>query len=316
MDRPEGRGAWGALGFLADRIVVLFMGVGVGVMITLAYGGGGTLRLGAAAVAAGAARTQPVAKGRPAPPPAPAPVCAPALPPRLAVRIARGEPVTVGVYGDSFGQGVWAALHAMLAKDNITVLEASREGVGFTRYQTLDLERAAAEGLAAQPVDIAVIMIGANDTQGVFDDAGHHAYALMTPGWKGVYGGRIERFVKQLRGQGALVYWIGLPVMREANYDRDVAALDDFLSDKMAALCVPFVPTRALSADPRGQFNLYLPQPGEAAPPRMRANDGIHMTFAGYERLARPVADRIHADLAAAAALTGARLQGREPPRA
>ncbi len=320
MNRPEGRSALGGLAFLADRIVVLFMGVGVGAMIALAYVGGGTPRFAAGApLMASPDRRAPV-KANPTAPPAPSPTatrdCDRALPPRLAVRIAQGRPVTVAVYGDSFGQGVWAALHTMLAREDVQVLEESREGSGFTRYQTLDLERAAAQDLAAQPVDIAVIMVGANDTQGVFDDAGRHAYALMTPGWKAVYGGRVERFVRRLRGQGALVYWIGLPVMRQAAFDRDIAALDDFISLRMSALCVPFIPTRDLSADAQGRFNLYLPGPGEAAPPRMRANDGIHMTFAGYERLARPVADRIHADLAAAAALTRSQAPGGEPPRA
>ncbi len=318
MDRCEGRSVLGALAFLADRIVVLFLGVGVGAMIALAFVNGGTPRPGARAPLAEASIAGPPVKASPPSPLAPAATrdCDTALPPRLAVRIAQGRPVTLAVYGDSFGQGVWAALHSLLAKDDIQVLQESREGSGFTRYQTLDLERAAAQDLAAEPVDIAVIMVGANDTQGVFDDAGRHAYALMTPGWKAVYGGRIERFVRRLRGQGALVYWIGLPVMRQAAFDRDIAALNDFLSDRMSSLCVPFIATRDLSADAQGRFNLYLPGPGEAAPPRMRANDGIHMTFAGYERLARPVADRIHADLAAAAALTRSQASDREPPRA
>jgi hypothetical protein len=316
VGRTDGAAWRGRLAFLGDRIVVLFIGVGVGAMIALAYVSGGTLRLGAQGPRAAAPVAATAAPPRLSPPPTPAALdCATPFPPRLAERIALARPVTVGVFGDSFGEGVWAALHALLAKDNVVVVEESRLGAGFTRYQTLDLERAAAESLATRPVDIAVIMIGANDTQGVFDDAGRHAYALMTPGWKAVYGARIDRFVRRLRDQGALVYWIGLPVMRQADYDRDIAALNDFLAARMAAQGVPFLPTRALSVDPEGRFNLYLPGPGEAAPPRMRANDGVHMTFAGYERLARPVAERIHAYLAAAARIS-AQAPAPETPRA
>ena len=79
--------------------------------------------------------------------------------------IADGEmPVTIGVFGDSFGDGVWAALYRRLAKDNVKVLRLSQEGTGFTRYQVVNLETKAAEQLKADPVDIAVIVTGANDT--------------------------------------------------------------------------------------------------------------------------------------------------------
>ncbi len=164
----------------------------------------------------------------------------------------------------------------------------------------LDLEQRAAEQLRDKPVDIAVIVTGANDTQGLFDDDHKHAYALMTPGWKAIYGARLQRFVGLIRGQGAMVYWLGLPKMRQPGYDRDVVALDDFYAAEMASLDVPYLSTRELSADGTGAFNLYLTDPGDHEPRLMRANDGVHMTMAGYERLAGPLIDRIRAYLARA----------------
>jgi hypothetical protein len=234
--------------------------------------------------------------------PAPPAECAAPFPPRLTARIAAGQPVTIGVFGDSFADGVWAALYRRMGKDNVKVLKLGQEGTGFTRYQTLNLERKAADNLKAEPVDIAVVIIGANDTQGLFDDDHLHAYALMSPGWKTVYGARIDRFVSLIRDQGAMVYWVGLPKMRQPGYDQDIAAVGDFQASRMAALNVPFLTTRELSVDPRGEFNLYLDDPDTHAPRLMRANDGVHMTMAGYERLAGPLIDRIHGYLAHAAA--------------
>jgi hypothetical protein len=211
-----------------------------------------------------------------------------------------GAPVTIGVFGDSFGDGVWAALYRRLAKDNVRIVKLSQEGTGFTRYQVLDLEQRAADQLRDQPVDVAVIVTGANDTQGLFDDDHKHAYALMTPGWKAIYGARLERFVTLIRGQGAMVYWLGLPKMRQPGYDQDVAALDDFYAAEMNRLDVPYLSTRELTADGSGAFNLYLRGPGDQAPRLMRTNDGVHMTAAGYERLAGPLIERIRAYLARA----------------
>ncbi len=281
------------LAFLADRTVVLFLGVGVGAAMALAFVGGGVIRLDGNGGPAAAAKPGRIVE-------AATTVCPTPIPPNVARKVALGQPVTIGVFGDSFGDGVWAALYRRLAKDNVKVLRLSQEGTGFTRYQVVNLEEKAAEQLKAEPVDIAVIVTGANDTEGTWDDAHAHAYALMTPKWKAIYAARIDRFVGLLRGQGAMVYWVGLPKMRQARYDSDVAALDDFYASRMAALGAPFFPTRALSADAAGDFNLYLADPVTKAPRLMRANDGIHMTPSGYERLAGPLIDRIRADLARA----------------
>jgi hypothetical protein len=298
---PEGGApAWPArLLFLADRIVVLFVGVGVGAAIALAFAGDGSVRLGGAPLRAPQVPVS--APARPAAAPPSAIDCATPYPPRLLGRLATGQPVTVGVFGDSFGDGVWAALYHKLGKANVRVLRLSEEGVGFTRYQSDNLELKAAGQLKADPVDVAVIVIGANDTEGLFDDKHEHAYAMMSLGWKAVYRARISRFVSLVRGQGAMVYWVGLPKMRQARYDQDVASLDDFYAATMAGLGVPFLSTRSLSVDEAGRFNPYLTDPDSRKPRLMRANDGVHMTMAGYERLAGPLIDRIRAYIARAA---------------
>jgi hypothetical protein len=307
------------LAFLADRTVVLFMGVGVGAAMAIAFLHGGSPP---AAPTPGPAPAR-LAKATPAaptvrigPPDRVAqPVdCAAPFPPRLMEELRTGATVTIGVFGDSFGDGVWAALYHRFAKDPVRVLKLSQEGTGFTRYQVLDLERRAAEQLRDQPVDVAVIVTGANDTEGLFDDDHKHAYALMSPGWKAIYGARLKRFVGLIRGQGAMVYWLGLPKMRQPAYDRDVAALDDFYAEEMANLGVPYLSTRELSADGSGGFNLYLPDPGDHLPRLMRANDGVHMTMAGYERLAGPLIDRIRAYLARAERQAARPVAAAHPP--
>ena len=216
-------------------------------------------------------------------------------------KVLSGQPISVGVFGDSFGDGMWAALYRRLDKDRFKVLRLSHEGTGFTRYRVSNLEENTANALSGQPVDVAVVVLGANDTEGLAD--GGHVYPLLSPGWKSVYGARMRRLVSLIRNQGAMVYWVGLPKMRTASYDRDIAALDDFYAEQMSMLNVPFLATRDLSEDERGEFNLYLSDPGAKAPRLMRANDGIHMTMAGYERLAGPLIDRINSYVARAKSL-------------
>jgi hypothetical protein len=278
------RAAWLAM----DRGAVLLIGVAIGVAIGAAF-----VREGARSTATPPAAVVAAAGAAPAVPKAafvgqdcPAPFS-----PHLLRTLAAGKPVTVAVFGDSFGVGVFAAMHEMLPKTDFQVIKFSRESTGFTRYGSLNLEDAMRGQIAAQPVDIAVVDFGANDTQGIYD--GSHAYPLLSEGWKQAYGARMDRYVNLLRAQGTMVYWMGLPKMRKPDFDSQIAGMNAFYAQRMAALGVPYVGVEPLSVDAKGEFNQYLPDGPGQAPKQMRANDGIHMTFAGYERISAPVVERI-----------------------
>jgi hypothetical protein len=274
------------LRLVADRAAVLLLGVAVGAAI-----GGAFVSQGAHSPAAPQRRAA-IGPAAAAKPNAQAQFDS-AMPfsTHLLQTLAAGQQPTVAVFGDSFGVGVWAALDQMLRK-NYHVIKFSKESTGFTRYASLNLEDEARQQIAGQPIDIAVIDFGANDTQGIYD--GNHAYPLLSDGWKRVYGGRMDRFVNQLRQSGAMVYWVGLPVMRKPDFDRQITDMGDFYNQRMTALGVPYIGVKPLSVDEHGDFNEYLADGPAGSPKLMRANDGIHMTFAGYERIATPVVARIN----------------------
>ena len=275
-----------------DRTAVLFVGVALGFMVGAGFRPHGHAAPPARPVAAVTPTAAPVVKAA-----ASAADCAVPFQARMLRTVAKGEPVTVGVFGDSFGDGVWAALYRRLPKaENYKVVKFSQEATGFTRYDSLNVEERTAAQLAAQPVDVAVIDFGANDMRGIVQDG--HVHPLFSDGWRRVYGERLDRTVALLRDRGAVVYWVGLPKMRDAAYDQDVATMNAFLAERMAALGVPFIETAPLSVDDKGEFSAYLPTPGAPAPRLMRANDGIHMTMAGYELISQPLVDRIQAYVA------------------
>lgn len=297
----------GGARWMLDRTAVLIIGLGLGAMV-----GGAFVSHGAASIAPAhpAPPTLRLAAVTPASPTPSAPAlsaltgaadCPAPFPPHILDALAKGEPVRVGVFGDSFGDGVWAALYHLLAKDkSIQVIKFSREATGFTRYASLNLEDDLESKLDAQPVDIAVVDFGANDTQGLYD--GHKAYPLLSAGWRSVYGQRMDRYVNVLRQRGAMVYWLGPPKMRKPDYDRQISEMSAFYNDRMASLGVPFIDTVPLSVDESGSFNDYLGEPGSTERHLMRAGDGVHMTMAGYERIAAPLAQRIESYVARARA--------------
>lgn len=219
---------------------------------------------------------------------------------QLAKLATSGRTLNVGVFGDSLGDGVWAALYRDLHGDKgFNVIRLSQVSTGLSRYNYVDVQQKTVGQLAAQHIDIAVFMFGANDQQGIVQDG--KIYPFGTDGWKVAYGHRVDNLVNTLRQQGAVVYWLGLPKMESHRFDDGASLINAVLAQHMAALGVEFLPTVALTSDENGDYSAYLAEPGAKTKKLMRANDGIHMSMAGYLRIAAPAAGAIRRDLASAA---------------
>lgn len=215
--------------------------------------------------------------------------------PRVLRRVAaNGGTLRVGVFGDSFGVGVWDGLYRQLpSEEGFEVLRFSKEGTGFTRYSKLNLEERAIRQLSKDPVDVAVISFGANDANEFYEHG--HLYPLMSAGWLKIVGERVDRFVAVARSTGAKVYWVGLPAMRDPVLDANIMAMNRLYASHMQKLGVPFVDSRPLSVGPDGRYAAHLPD--EKGTPRlMRTPDGLHMIGIGYQRITRSVVQRIRTD--------------------
>jgi uncharacterized protein len=276
---------------LIDRTAVLFCGVAAGVAIGLAFAPqlSAWMAEGPPVTVAAAAPAQAVdADGLPQ-----AVAAAADVPAGLARAVAEKRAFRIGVFGDSFGDGLWAALYNQLPRrEAFQVLRHSEQATGFTRYAQNNLEDWLAGILAEGPVDVAVISFGANDTQGIYVNG--KVAPLLSARWKAEIAARITRYVKALQAQGASVVWVGLPVMRDPKYDAQVQGLNAFYAGLMAELDVPFIDTRSAAADEQGRYASHLPGK-DGVPWLVRAGDGIHMSMKGYRLLTDSLATRLRA---------------------
>lgn len=280
---------------LADRAVVLLLGVAVGACVGWSFGIDHAVPRPSAprAVAADAAADAlPAPRERPLSDVMAARQC-PGTWSNVLGAVAQDRPIRVGVFGDSYGDGVFAALQQQLPRrDGFEVTKYSHLSTGFTRYRSLNLEDDAAARLGSEPLDVAVISFGANDDQPIFTTKRKYA-GLMSPEWQEEIGPRVDRFVALLRAHHAIVYWVGLPPMREPAVDAGMQSVNAFYARRMAALGVPFMDSRPIVAGPDGGFSAYLPDSKTGKSVQMRLGDGIHMTFQGYVAITRTVAGRI-----------------------
>jgi hypothetical protein len=229
--------------------------------------------------------------------------------PNLSDAALSGRTVNVGVFGDSFGDGIWWALDQQLRGERgITLHRLSQPSTGFTSYSHLNLLEDIRAKLDRQPMDIAIISFGANDTQSISVEGRPVRY--MSDEWRRVIGARVDAVVTLLRERGVQVYWIGLPRMRAPTYEEKARALSAFFAGRMHALAVPFIDTVASTSDAQGRYVDHLPNPRTGRMMMARSGDGIHMTMTGYtiltQGLARHLKTRV-ATLRAQAAQINAR---------
>lgn len=275
-----------------DRTAVLFIGIGAGAAIASGFyeAGGSTSHptlVAADAPESGKAEPQKAAC-----------LTELELSPELKAALAEGGQIDVGVFGDSFGEGLWAGIYNEFRDvPNMTVHRYAKQSTGFTRYGTLNLLDDARDKLAEQPLDLAVISFGANDTFDIWEEGKLMPY--MSADWKRFIGDRVRAFIEQLQDSGAQVVWVGLPAMRKPKFDEQIGQMNDFNEELMCELNVPFIDTLPKSVDDDGNYTESLQQNGKGPPIKARAGDGIHMTMTGYRILVEDMTQEIRSAIPA-----------------
>lgn len=218
----------------------------------------------------------------------------------LAEPVAAPKPAPTGRYnivvmGDSLGDGMWAGLYHVLRQDKrFNVIKKSRVATGFSRHDYYDWNAAVREIAAETRIDIAVVVMGTNDRQPIVENGTRHA--LFDENWREIYKQRVDDFTTTLKGTGARIYWLELPVMRSPRFGTDMESFNAIFEDRCRANGVTFVSTDDLATGADGGYTAYGPD-RSGRTRLLRAEDGIHFTMAGYELLGDRVADAILADV-------------------
>jgi hypothetical protein len=142
----------------------------------------------------------------------------------------------------------------------------------------------AAEQLAELKPEVAVFIIGTNDAN-VYDDSLAAQYAQKT-----------EQMMRVLASGGREVFWVNAPVMRDESLEANVKKVNEIQRETAAKVNgVTFIDAHTLFADETGAYQAYLP---DATGTRvlMRAGDGIHLTGAGGDHLAKVIYDKLDAE--------------------
>jgi uncharacterized protein len=141
--------------------------------------------------------------------------------------------------------------------------------------------------LAKDKAQIAVVMFGANDRLDMRDEAGAYVH-FRTDTWRDVYAKRADKILTALHAAGLQIVWCGNPIARSPTYSEDMKYINDIYADEVAKFGGEFLPLWTVIADDHGQFTAYG-RDRSGVTERLRNDDGIHFTAAGYELIAERV---------------------------
>jgi hypothetical protein len=206
-----------------------------------------------------------------APTPQPLEDPAPAVPGALAG-------ITAWSNGDSTSYYMSAAFLAMVERAGGTAAIAPSYVVssGLLNPNLHDWPANLVSEMALHNPEVVVFMLGANDANG----------AAANPE---AYRARVGAVMDQLNTPGRRVAWVGQPIMGRDDLAVSVPVVNRIFEEEAAIRpWVTYVDTYGLTMDASGSYATHLPGP-DGEPQLMRADDGVHLTPAAGERLARAV---------------------------
>ena len=234
-------------------------------------------------------------KARPVPPPTTVPAGAAAgttttttFPP-LNTAPTAAAPLKVLVIGDSVGIDLGQPLVSTLGTTgNVSTYLDGRVDTGLTRPDYFNWPAELGIDLANQQPQLVVVMMGANDPQGLVDGA--TTYQFGTPGWNDAYSRRVAGILDQAHAAGARVLWVGMPPMASPQLDQKLQVVNSLVQAQVAQRkpYAAYLSSTPALGDAQGRYTAFVTDAGGAVI-TVRTPDGIHVTPGGGQRLADAV---------------------------
>ena len=199
------------------------------------------------------------------------------------------------VFGDSQAQGLAVGFQRVLVEDSrYRVLNRTHPGAALVHGENEWLQPIE-RFTSREKADIAVVMFGANDRLDMRE--GRATLRFRTDEWRAAYTARADRILTALAGAGLKVLWCGNPIARSPTYSADMTYINGIYAEETARFGARFVPLWNAVADEQGAYAAYG-KDRDGTTQRLRTDDGIHFTAAGYELIAEKLIELLSASAA------------------
>jgi len=194
------------------------------------------------------------------------------------------ERLPIVVFGDSQAQGIAGGLSRLLVEDpRYRILNRTHPGAALVHGEhewLAPIEKF----IAHEKADVAIVMFGANDRLDLpAADGGYLRF--RTDAWHEAYTARTDKILKALTDAKLRIIWCGNPIARSQVYSNDMVYINEIFAQQVVKFGGQFFPLWDIITDGQGHYAAHA-KDLSGVTRRMRADDGIHFTAAGYELIA------------------------------
>jgi hypothetical protein len=195
----------------------------------------------------------------------------------------------VDVIGDSLALLASDGLREAFADNpKITISSKTRDSSGLVRDDFYDWVKAAHDLIAERSdkthIDFVVIQIGLNDMQAIKE--GGDSFDPLTDRWRDIYGKRVEAMADGFRPAHIPVLWVGLPPMRNDQFNAQIAKLNELIKEHAEKAGAKYIDIWNAFADENGAYSAFGPDVNGRIV-RLRIADGVYYTKAGARKAAQ-----------------------------
>lgn len=203
----------------------------------------------------------------------------------------------VQVVGDWLAEGLLGGLGEALSANPVGAQ------LGRKRYELTSIMRRRFENdlgdleksLADSHAHIVIVMLGVQDRYTL----SNRNLSTGNAKWSEEFAGRVDQLIKSLKKDGRAVYWVGLPTMRRWTDNERAQIMNKIIRERAYLNGARYIDAYASFVDESGGYSDYGPDiTGKVR--RLRYNDGVHFTSAGYRKLAHFVERELRRDIATA----------------
>jgi hypothetical protein len=202
----------------------------------------------------------------------------------------------VTVFGDSFAEGLLAGLIQSFGADvrlNIQKQVSPIAGIAIGDFEAR--VTALEHTIGAQPLNIAIVMVGENDRMPIRTADGRRMVTASDE-WIAEYTRRVDRLMRAFKSRNAGVYWVGLPNLARADANEQAQRMNDVIRERAYLNGYKYVDAYQGFTDENGAYSAYGPDL-DGAIRLLRWRDGVSFTDAGNRKLAHFVEKELRTDL-------------------